>query len=109
MISILLLHFIIITLPYILCRCSTAWKLSQSLDQVPGNQSYTQVPDDTNTIIKRYQNTIIIYFFSGQCVDGPQNGVSPPPWHVQVSYPPKFTDAIQKVRVPHSSFIKVCL
>ncbi|KAG1939948.1 protein SSUH2 [Pimephales promelas] len=45
---------------------------------------------------------------TGQCVDGPQNGVSPPPWLIQVSYPPKFTDAVQKVRVPHSSFIKPC-
>ncbi|XP_052394401.1 protein SSUH2 homolog isoform X2 [Carassius gibelio] len=45
---------------------------------------------------------------TGQCVDGPQNGVSPPPWNVQVSYPPKFTNAVQKVRVPHSSFIKPC-
>ncbi|XP_042568409.1 protein SSUH2 homolog [Cyprinus carpio] len=42
-----------------------------------------------------------------ECVDGPQNGVSPPPWNVQVSYPPKFTNAVQKIRVPHSSFIKV--
>ncbi|XP_077083071.1 protein SSUH2 homolog isoform X1 [Siphateles boraxobius] len=45
---------------------------------------------------------------TGQCVDGPPNGVSPPPWLVQVSYPPKFIDAVQKVRVPHSSFIKPC-
>uniref|UniRef100_A0A672S422 Ssu-2 homolog, tandem duplicate 1 n=1 Tax=Sinocyclocheilus grahami TaxID=75366 RepID=A0A672S422_SINGR len=45
---------------------------------------------------------------TGQCVDGPQNGVSPPPWNVQVSYPPKFTNAVQKVRVPHSSFLKPC-
>ncbi|TRZ03606.1 hypothetical protein DNTS_018990, partial [Danionella cerebrum] len=43
---------------------------------------------------------------TGQSVDGPQNGASPLPWHINVSYPPKFTDGIQKVRVPHSSFVK---
>lgn len=45
---------------------------------------------------------------TGQSVDGPQNGAIPPPWHVQVSYPPNFTDVVQKVRVPHSSFVKPC-
>ncbi|XP_030634425.1 protein SSUH2 homolog [Chanos chanos] len=45
---------------------------------------------------------------TGQYIDGPHNGVSPPPWEVQVQYPPKYTDVVQKVRVPHSSFIKTC-
>lgn len=47
------------------------------------------------------------YFWSGQYVDGPQYGSIPPPWQVEVLYPPKFTDMVQKVRVPHTSSIKV--
>ncbi|XP_031424109.1 protein SSUH2 homolog [Clupea harengus] len=46
--------------------------------------------------------------YSGQYVDGPQNGMSPPPWQVQVEYPQKYTDVILKVRVPHSAVIKGC-
>lgn len=36
--------------PFVPCLFSTAWKLLQSQDQVRGNRSHTQVPDDTNTI-----------------------------------------------------------
>ncbi|KPP62411.1 protein SSUH2-like [Scleropages formosus] len=42
-----------------------------------------------------------------QFVDGPQYGQSPPPWAVAVEGPPMYTDLTQKVRVPHSSFVKV--
>uniref|UniRef100_W5K9Y7 Ssu-2 homolog n=1 Tax=Astyanax mexicanus TaxID=7994 RepID=W5K9Y7_ASTMX len=39
-------------------------------------------------------------------VDGPQYGLSPKPWNVEVQYPPKFTDMVKKVRVPHTSSVK---
>ncbi|KAK3536476.1 hypothetical protein QTP86_013798 [Hemibagrus guttatus] len=46
--------------------------------------------------------------YTGQYVDGSQNGRIPPPWQVEVQYPPKFTDTVQKVRVPHTSSVKPC-
>ncbi|KAE8298912.1 Protein SSUH2-like protein ssu-2-like protein [Larimichthys crocea] len=46
--------------------------------------------------------------FRGQMVDGPQYGASPPPWDVPVSLPQRYTDRVDKVVVPHSSFVKVC-
>ncbi|XP_047438482.1 protein SSUH2 homolog isoform X1 [Mugil cephalus] len=46
--------------------------------------------------------------YNGQMVDGPQFGVSPPPWDVPVSQPPKYTDREDKIRVPHSSLVKRC-
>ncbi|KAJ0068281.1 hypothetical protein NL108_004636, partial [Boleophthalmus pectinirostris] len=46
--------------------------------------------------------------YSGQPVDGPQYGVSPPPWDIPVALPQRFTDLVAKVRVPHSSFVKTC-
>ncbi|KAI1900008.1 hypothetical protein AGOR_G00067790 [Albula goreensis] len=46
--------------------------------------------------------------FTGQFVDGPQYGMSPPPWDVPVEVPPLFTDVSMNVHVPHSSFVKVC-
>ncbi|XP_006631058.1 protein SSUH2 homolog isoform X1 [Lepisosteus oculatus] len=46
--------------------------------------------------------------YTDQFVDGPQYGMSPPPWDVAVEVPPTYTDATQKVRVPHSSFVKEC-
>ncbi|XP_060766680.1 protein SSUH2 homolog isoform X2 [Neoarius graeffei] len=61
-----------------------AWKHLQSQDQVLGSMRY------------------ILY------VDGPQYGIIPPPWQVEVQYPPKFTDTVQKVRVPHTSSVKAC-
>ncbi|XP_048879177.1 uncharacterized protein LOC125747748 [Brienomyrus brachyistius] len=45
--------------------------------------------------------------YTGQFVDGPQYGTCPPPWDVMAEIPPRFTDHTQKVRVPHSSFVKV--
>uniref|UniRef100_A0A3B3SBE5 Ssu-2 homolog n=1 Tax=Paramormyrops kingsleyae TaxID=1676925 RepID=A0A3B3SBE5_9TELE len=44
--------------------------------------------------------------YTGQSVDGPQYGSCPPPWDVMAEIPPRFTDHTQKVRVPHSSFVK---
>lgn len=44
---------------------------------------------------------------TGQTVDGPQYGTSPPPWDIPVSMPQRYTDMVEKVRVPHSSFVKV--
>uniref|UniRef100_A0A3B1JTK0 Ssu-2 homolog n=1 Tax=Astyanax mexicanus TaxID=7994 RepID=A0A3B1JTK0_ASTMX len=49
---------------------------------------------------------ICLFFSSGQFVDGPQYGLSPKPWNVEVQYPPKFTDMVKKVRVPHTSSVK---
>uniref|UniRef100_A0A3P8UA52 Ssu-2 homolog n=1 Tax=Amphiprion percula TaxID=161767 RepID=A0A3P8UA52_AMPPE len=46
--------------------------------------------------------------YNGQLVDGPQYGVSPPPWDVQVMFPQRYADQVEKVRVPHSSFVKLC-
>ncbi|KAM4612771.1 protein SSUH2 homolog [Polymixia lowei] len=46
--------------------------------------------------------------YHGQLVDGPQYGMSPPPWEVQVSLPQRYANIVQKVRVPHSSFVKMC-
>ncbi|CAN9512205.1 unnamed protein product [Ophioblennius macclurei] len=46
--------------------------------------------------------------YNNQLVDGPQYGVSPPPWDIPVMLPPRFTDQVQKVRVPHSSVVKPC-
>uniref|UniRef100_A0A3Q2PXW7 Uncharacterized protein n=1 Tax=Fundulus heteroclitus TaxID=8078 RepID=A0A3Q2PXW7_FUNHE len=41
-------------------------------------------------------------------VDGPQYGMSPPPWDIPVSLPQMYSDKVEKIRVPHSSFVKVC-
>lgn len=46
--------------------------------------------------------------FYGQAVDGPQYGVSPPPWEVLVSPPDRYSDQVQMIPVPHSSFVKMC-
>uniref|UniRef100_A0A672YPR3 Protein SSUH2 homolog n=1 Tax=Sphaeramia orbicularis TaxID=375764 RepID=A0A672YPR3_9TELE len=53
--------------------------------------------------------TSLFGFVTGQPVDGPQFGMSPPPWDIPVSMPQRYTDMVQKIRVPHSSFIKVQL
>uniref|UniRef100_A0A3Q3X0L8 Ssu-2 homolog, tandem duplicate 1 n=1 Tax=Mola mola TaxID=94237 RepID=A0A3Q3X0L8_MOLML len=42
-------------------------------------------------------------------VDGAQFGVSPPPWDIPVSLPQRFTDRVEKIRVPHSCIVKVQL
>lgn len=52
---------------------------------------------------------IILSCLSGQVVDGPQYGMSPPPWDIPVSVPLRYTDVVEKVRVPHSSLVKVQL
>ncbi|XP_029358142.1 protein SSUH2 homolog [Echeneis naucrates] len=46
--------------------------------------------------------------YNGQAVDGPEYGTPPPPWDVPVTLPDIYTDVVMKVRVPHTSFIKVC-
>ncbi|KAM3620737.1 uncharacterized protein V6R79_001306 [Siganus canaliculatus] len=46
--------------------------------------------------------------YSGQPVDGAQFGVSPLPWDIPMMLPQRFTDHTEKVRVPHSSIVKVC-
>ncbi|TDH13473.1 hypothetical protein EPR50_G00033320 [Perca flavescens] len=46
--------------------------------------------------------------YNGQVVDGPQFGMSPPPWDIPVTPPARYTDKVEKVRVPHSSFVKLC-
>ncbi|XP_076003180.1 protein SSUH2 homolog isoform X2 [Genypterus blacodes] len=46
--------------------------------------------------------------YHGQPVDGPQYGMSPPPWDIPVNLPQRFTDMVEKIRVPHSSFVKPC-
>lgn len=44
---------------------------------------------------------------TGQPVDGPQFGVSPLPWDIPVPLPQRFSEKVEKVRVPHSSIVKV--
>ncbi|KAM4741011.1 protein SSUH2 homolog [Anableps anableps] len=46
--------------------------------------------------------------YNGQTVDGPQYGMSPPPWDIPVSLPQMYSNKVEKIRVPHSSFVKVC-
>ncbi|XP_071350637.1 protein SSUH2 homolog [Trachinotus anak] len=46
--------------------------------------------------------------YNGQMVDGPENGMSPPPWDIPVALPQRYTNMVQKVRVPHTSFVKLC-
>ncbi|XP_054906134.1 protein SSUH2 homolog [Poeciliopsis prolifica] len=46
--------------------------------------------------------------YNGQAVDGPQYGASPPPWDIPVSPPQMYSNRVEKIRVPHSSFVKVC-
>ncbi|KAM7421841.1 hypothetical protein PAMA_010073 [Pampus argenteus] len=46
--------------------------------------------------------------YKGQMVDGPQYGMSPPPWDIPLSLPARYTDVVVKARVPHSSFVKLC-
>ncbi|XP_023249036.1 protein SSUH2 homolog [Seriola lalandi dorsalis] len=46
--------------------------------------------------------------YNGQVVDGPQYGMSPPPWDVPVTLPQRYTDVVENIRVPHTSFVKTC-
>ncbi|KAF3855626.1 hypothetical protein F7725_016349, partial [Dissostichus mawsoni] len=41
-------------------------------------------------------------------VDGPQYGASPPPWDIPLMLPQRYSDRVEKTRVPHSSFVKMC-
>uniref|UniRef100_A0A3Q4GMF0 Protein SSUH2 homolog n=1 Tax=Neolamprologus brichardi TaxID=32507 RepID=A0A3Q4GMF0_NEOBR len=47
--------------------------------------------------------------YNGQTVDGPQYGMSPAPWDIPVSLPQRYADKVEKIRVPHASFVKVQL
>ncbi|KAF0034716.1 hypothetical protein F2P81_012474 [Scophthalmus maximus] len=46
--------------------------------------------------------------YNGQMVDGPQYGMCPAPWDIPVTLPQRYTDMVEKVRVPHTSFVKLC-
>ncbi|XP_030062244.1 protein SSUH2 homolog isoform X2 [Microcaecilia unicolor] len=46
--------------------------------------------------------------YTGQLVDGPENGASPQPWDVQVSTPNMFQEDTRRLRISHSSHVKVC-
>lgn len=66
------------------------------------NTSCTLVSSDKETL---FIHDVVLQ--TGQPVDGPQFGVSPLPWDIPVSMPQRFTDRVEKVRVPHSSIVKV--
>lgn len=55
-------------------------------------------------MIKRMMKVMLS---QGQPVDGPHFGISPQPWDIQVMLPQRFEDRVEKVRVPHSSIVKV--
>ncbi|KAF3855633.1 hypothetical protein F7725_016356 [Dissostichus mawsoni] len=40
-----------------------------------------------------------------QVVDGPQYGASPPPWDIPLMLPQRYSDRVEKTRVPHSSCV----
>ncbi|XP_068170778.1 protein SSUH2 homolog isoform X2 [Antennarius striatus] len=44
--------------------------------------------------------------YNGQLVDGAEFGLSPLPWDVPVAPPQRFSDGVEKVRVPHSCIVK---
>ncbi|XP_039971676.1 protein SSUH2 homolog isoform X5 [Xiphias gladius] len=46
--------------------------------------------------------------YNGQMVDGPQFGMCPPPWDIPVTLPQRYTSMVEKIRVPHTSFVKLC-
>ncbi|XP_075951959.1 protein SSUH2 homolog isoform X3 [Anarhichas minor] len=46
--------------------------------------------------------------YNGQAVDGPQYGMSPPPWDIPMVLPQRYSDRVEKVLVPHSSIVKLC-
>nr|XP_033782489.1 protein SSUH2 homolog [Geotrypetes seraphini] len=46
--------------------------------------------------------------YTGQLVDGPENGASPQPWDVQVSTSNLFQEDTRRLRIPHSSQVKEC-
>ncbi|XP_035221742.1 protein SSUH2 homolog [Stegodyphus dumicola] len=46
--------------------------------------------------------------YTGQWIDGPENGVPPRPWDVVVREPQSFADSQMKLEVPHTASVKQC-
>ena len=46
--------------------------------------------------------------FMGQPIDGPQNGIPPPPWQIPCVADQMFHDHTKLLEVPHTAVIKVC-
>ncbi|XP_064604972.1 protein SSUH2 homolog isoform X2 [Liolophura sinensis] len=46
--------------------------------------------------------------YTGQPVDGPQNGHAPGPWDIHVNPPGQFVDGTVKIEVPHTASLKPC-
>ncbi|XP_064422362.1 protein SSUH2 homolog [Latimeria chalumnae] len=46
--------------------------------------------------------------YTGQIVDGPAFGPSPPIWYIEVPVPPMFQDTVKKVPVPHTALVQGC-
>ncbi|GIX66552.1 protein SSUH2 [Caerostris extrusa] len=46
--------------------------------------------------------------FTGQYVDGPQNGPPPGPWDIPITIPEMFQDCQIKTEIPHTAYVKEC-
>ncbi|XP_028516749.1 protein SSUH2 homolog [Exaiptasia diaphana] len=46
--------------------------------------------------------------YTGQPIDGPNNGPPPPPWSIPANPPKNFQDATVKIEVPHTAVLKPC-
>ena len=46
-------------------------------------------------------------FFSGQMIDGPQNGLAPQPWDIPAQPSQLFTPQEALIEVPHTASVKV--
>lgn len=46
--------------------------------------------------------------YSGQPIDGPQNGPAPGPWDINASPPNQFQNQKAEIEVPHSASVKPC-
>ncbi|EDO42546.1 predicted protein, partial [Nematostella vectensis] len=46
--------------------------------------------------------------YTGQMIDGPNNGPAPPPWSIPAQHSGMFTDMVKKIEVPHTAVIKPC-
>lgn len=45
--------------------------------------------------------------FTGQMIDGPNNGPAPGPWDLQCTPPAKFKNHKAEIEVPHTASVKV--
>lgn len=45
--------------------------------------------------------------YTGQLIDGPQNGTAPGPWDIQATPPTMFQNTEQNLEVPHTASVKV--